>query len=119
MANRKDRKTVFAVWTNSDLTEGRGREYVELFTKLESTARRLAQGNYVMGTNSRVTEETMHLIDGRWYAPSPNIVEPTAEDVREEEKIKAAARAAKAKAAAIARAKALGLTEAEIAALNG
>jgi len=118
MSKVKTRK-VFAVWTNTDLTEGRGTEYIECYTELRSTAIRLARGNYVMGTDSRVTEVTMFFKDGRWYAPGVLIIEPSQEDLREERKIEAEIAAAEAKARALVRAKELGLSDDEIAALKG
>lgn len=118
MSKVKTRR-VFAVWTNTDLTEGRGTEYVECYTELRSTAIRLARGNYVMGTDSRVTEELMFFKDGRWYAPGVLIIEPSQEDLREERKIEAEIAAAEAKARALVRAKELGLSDDEISALKG
>ena len=79
----QDRK-IYAVWTNEDLTEGRGREYVRYFCELEATARRLAKGGYVQGTDCRVTEETFLFQDGQWYAPGPRTESATVEDIAEE-----------------------------------
>lgn len=110
---------VYAVWTNTDLTEGRGQEYVQHFCKLESTARRLARGNYVMGTDSRVTEETVLFRGGQWYLPGPRIVEPTAEDLEQERVLEVQHRAALARERALERARKLGLSEEDIAALQG
>jgi len=110
-------RTVWAVWTNTDLTEGRGREYVKVFCELQSTARRLAKNGYVMGTDCRVTEERFAYIDGMWYAPGPCVDPGTREDIQEEERVRAEERAREAKLNAIERARALGLTEDEIQAL--
>jgi hypothetical protein len=111
-------KRIYAVWTNTDLTEGRGREYVQYHCENESTARRLAKKNYVMGTDGRVTVEKMFYLNGRWYAPAPNIVQPSREDEIENRRIEAERKAAEAKAAALAKAKELGMTEADLAALG-
>lgn len=111
-------KKIFAVWTNTDLTEGRGREYIEYHCENESTARRLAKKNYVMGSDSRVTVEKMFYLNGRWFAPSPCIVQPSREDEIENRRIEAERKAAEAKAAALAKAKELGMTEADLAALG-
>lgn len=112
-------KTIYAVWTNSDLTEGRGREYIDHYCEKEATANRLAKKNYVMGTDSRVTVEKMFYLNGRWYAPGPYITIPTNADNAEEHRLEAERKAKEAKANAIARAKTLGLTEAELDALRG
>ncbi len=111
-------KKIFAVWTNTDLTEGRGREYIEYHCENESTARRLAKKNYVMGSDSRVTVEKMFYVNGRWYAPAPHIVQPSREDEIENRRLEAERIAAEAKAQALAKARELGMTDADLAALG-
>ena len=111
-------KRIYAVWTNTDLTEGRGREYIQYHCENESTARRLAKNNYVMGTDSRVTVEKMFYLNGHWFAPSPRIVQPSREDEIENRRLEAERKAAEAKAVALAKAKELGMTEADLAALG-
>jgi hypothetical protein len=111
-------KTVFAVWTNTDLTEGRGQEYVQYLCEKETTAWRLAKKNYVMGTDSRVTEKRLFQSGYEWYGPV-RVVQPTKEDERAEEKLTAERNAQLAKEAAIEKAKKLGLTEVDIQALRG
>lgn len=110
---------VYAVWTNTDLTEGRGQEYVEYFCKLESTARRLARGNYVMGTDSRVTEVTVLFRGGEWYLPGPRIVEASTEDLAAERELEAERKRNLARERALERARKLGLSDEDIAALKG
>lgn len=41
----------WAIYTNSDLVEGRGVEYIKHYCLLKETAKRLAKGNYVQGTD--------------------------------------------------------------------
>lgn len=111
-------RTVYAVWTNTDLTEGRGREYVQYLCEKRATALRKAKKNYVMGTDSRVTEVKLFNSGSGWYGPV-NVLDPSQEDLRFEERFAAEQKAKSAKEAAIAKAKELGLTEADIKALRG
>jgi len=111
-------QTVYAVWTNTDLTEGRGREYVEYLCEKKSTALRKAKKNYVMGTDSRITEEVLFNAGRGWYGPV-RVIEPSKEDLQVEERLTAEAKAKAAKEAAIEKAKSLGLSDADIAALKG
>jgi hypothetical protein len=111
-------RKIYTVWTNTDLTEGRGGEYAKVHTALKATARRLAKGGYVQGSDCRVTEERMIHIDGQWYAPGPKVDPGTREDIEEERRLEAEARAREAKRQAIRRARELGMTEEEIAALG-
>jgi hypothetical protein len=111
-------RTVYAVWTNTDLTEGRGREYVQYLCEKKATALRKAKKNYVMGTDSRVTEEKLFQSGYTWYGPV-NVIDPSQEDLRVEEQLDAAYKAAEAKKTAIEKAKALGLSDADIKALKG
>lgn len=80
---KTEEKTVFEVMTNTDLTEGRGREYVQYVCETITTAKRLAKGNYVQGSNSPVHEGKAYLIDGYWYARA-HIIAPTKEDEKED-----------------------------------
>ncbi len=109
MTTLKER-TVYTVWTNTDLTEGRGNEYPLAICETESTARRLGKKRYVQGSDCRVTETTLFLIDRKWYGPV-SVVPSTKEDDVEEAKLQAAK-------AAINKARALGLTDEDIAALK-
>jgi len=80
-------KKMFAVWSNTDLTEGRGQEYVRAFCHCETTARRIAKGAYVMGSNAPISQETVYLINNRWYYSNVYIETPTNEDIAENEKL--------------------------------
>lgn len=111
-------KAIYAVWTNTDLTEGRGREYIDFYCEKEATALRLAKKNYVMGSDSRVTKEKMFYVNGRWYAPGPNITLPTDADNAEEHRIEAERKAKAEKERVLAKLKDMGITEAELKALG-
>ena len=104
--------TLWAVYTNSDLTEGRGRQYVAHFCRTEATAIRLARRGYVQGSNCPVEPVTCLVLDGKHVLPVSliNVVEPSKEDEAEERKLEA-------RRAAISRAKELGLTDEEISAI--
>jgi hypothetical protein len=85
-------KTLFAVYTNTDLTEGRGNEYIHALTEKEITAKRLAKGRYVQGTDATVKEVKAFFIPisegytniGEWFAPAGLIHKPTKEDEQNE-----------------------------------
>lgn len=111
-------QTVYAVWTNTDLTEGRGQEYIEYLCEKRSTAKRLAKKNYVQGTDSRVTEQKLFKSGYTWYGPV-RIIQPSQDDLIDEKLLEAEEKAKQAKAAAIEKAKSLGLTEDDIKALRG
>lgn len=108
-----EREILWTVHTNTDLTEGRGREYVKHFCKLQATAIRLAQRGYVQGSDCPVSTAEVLVLDGQRVLPASLIhVElPTAEDERAEQRILA-------RKAALERAESLGLTPDEIAALR-
>ena len=104
--------TLWAVYTNSDLTEGRGREYVAHFCRSEATALRLAKKGYVQGTDCPVKAVKVLELEGRHVLPTSflNIVEPSKADEIAAEKIDA-------HHAVVAKAKALGMSDDEIKAL--
>ena len=104
--------TLWAVYTNDDLTEGRGREFVKHFCKEEATAKRLAKRGYVQGTDCPVKPVEALCADGKYFLPTSmlNIIQPTAED-------EASKRLIDARKLAMEKAKSLGLTDDEIAAL--
>jgi hypothetical protein len=120
-----DTKEIFAVWTNIDLTEGRGNEYVRAFCELESTAKRYAKGAYVMGTDCRITKETFlklgtEKVNAVWYAPHglSMLADATKEDIKLEEKLKAEREANMRREKVLDKARALGLTDTDIATLR-
>lgn len=109
---------VYAVYTNSDLTEGRGVEYVLHYCEKESTARRLGKGAYVQGGNARVERVKMYYIDGAYYAPGPYVCPPSSQDIEEEKKLEQERAKAEAKKEALEAAKRAGLTDKQIEALR-
>lgn len=100
---------VFVAWSNTDLTEGRGGQYPLAVCKLESTALRLGEKGYVMGSDCPISEEIAVEINGRWLSVC-NIQYPSAGDVQCQNTIDA-------KRVAIEKAKSLGMTDGEIKAL--
>ena len=103
-------ETLWAVYTNSDLTEGRGRQYVEFFCKMRATANRLAKRNYVQGSDSPVEPVQVLVLDGQRVLPASliKVEQPTREDEVEDARLNAAS-------AAIERAKQAGLSDDDIA----
>lgn len=108
------RETLWGVYTNSDLTEGRGRQFVKHFCKLEATANRLAKGGYVQGSDCPVRPIEVLVLDGKHVLPTSLlcIQQPTKEDEATEAKITA-------RRQALERAKAAGLSEEDIRLLAG
>lgn len=109
-----DRETLWAVYTNTDLTEGRGRQYVMHFCRLRSTAIRLGRKGYVQGCDCPVEPVEVLLLDGKRVLPASliEVKEPTREDEAAEEKRLALE-------AALSRAKEAGLSAEDIALLRG
>ena len=106
-------ETLWGVYTNTDLTEGRGREYVKAFCKLRATAVRMSKRGYVQGSDNPIYPIHVLVLDGERVLPTSLLLvqEPTPEDV-------AAEKVFEAMEAALAKAKALGLTDEEIAAIR-
>ena len=108
-------KEAYVVWTNTDLTEGRGIEYPMAICEEKATAIRLGRRNYVQGSNCTITKETIFRIakkpyGSRWYGPA-RLIFPTAEDTKIQKRIDKAEKAVK-------KAIECGLTEEEIKALK-
>jgi hypothetical protein len=108
--NTVEEKTVWVVWSNTDLTEGRGQNFALYYCETKATAMRLAKGKYVMGSNCPVEEHTMFLHNGHWYTPGAFIHEPNKEDLLVEQKRTAAEQA-------VLKAVRLGMTSEEISAI--
>lgn len=106
-------RAVYVAYTNTDCTEGRGRDVPIAVCELETTAVRLAHKKYVQGSDGPVRMVELCKINGEWYAPlsAVHIISPTREDEQKQ------ARLDKARAV-IAKAKAAGLTDDEIKALS-
>lgn len=105
---------VWAVWTNTDLIEGRGERYVLWASTVEATARRLARGNYVQGADCPVEKLHLYRIGGAAFCSVSvlRMVRPSPDDLENEYKTRA-------RRAAIERAREAGLTEDEISLLLG
>jgi len=96
----------YVAWTNTDLTEGRGKIIPLAICKLKATAIKLGKGNGVQGTDCRVSPvKLIRSMDG-WYGPI-NLIYPTPEDTARDEQLKLSAEAIK-------KAKELGFTKEEI-----
>lgn len=108
-----NRKTVWAAYTNTDCNEGRGCDVPIAVCLSEVTARRLARGRYIQGSDGPVRAVELLEINGGWYAPSTafSVMSPTREDDKEQARLDA-------KHEAMEKARAAGLTDADLAALK-
>jgi Mg-chelatase subunit ChlI len=107
---KQETKKVWAVYTNTDLTEGRGLEYVKHLCEIQSTAIRKAHRAGVQGSNASVREVELVKHFNNWYGPV-NIEQPTEDDIAEQTKLSI-------KLDAVKKAKELGLTDDNIVALR-
>jgi hypothetical protein len=105
----RETKTVYVAYSNTDLTEGRGRDYPIAVCEMKITAERLARKRYVQGSNGPVRSMQLVKIDGKWYAPGEavNVIPPTKDDIAEQKRIDE-------RNAILAKAKEAGLTDDEI-----
>ena len=108
-----EKKIMWVAYTNTDLTEGRGRQVPIAVCTTQATAIRLGRYKYIQGSDCPIDTVEFLKIDGKWYASTAaiNVVEPTGEDV-------AAQAALDAKQLATNKAKAAGLTDADLLALG-
>ena len=67
--NITEEKIAHIVYTNTDLTEGRGCEYPLYVCESLTTAKRLCEGKYVQGCNAPICSKQIYAIDGTWYGP--------------------------------------------------
>lgn len=113
-------KMVFAIYINSDLTEGRGYNYPLFICEKRSTAVRMAFKRNVQGCNGQVEEVPAFRLKNHygWFAPAV-ITGPSKEDLDNEKKMEAEQKLAEAKAIAIEKARLLGLSDSDIEALRG
>ena len=93
---------VWVVWTNTDLTEGRGSQIPLVICETKETAIRLGKGKDVQGTDCAITQDVCFLFKHQRYVVG-NIESPSIEDNKNQIK-------REIKEAAIMRAKAAGLT---------
>lgn len=99
----------FVLWTNTDLTEGRGVQKPLAVCESEATAIRLGKKNGVMGSDCEITKVNIFRFNNMWYGPV-HLITQSIDDKLKQNKIDA-------KNKAIAKAKAAGLTEDDIKAL--
>lgn len=59
-------KNVWAVFSNTDLTEGRGREYIKYFCESKITAMRLGKDGYVMGTPAPIRQVKVYSLPNEY-----------------------------------------------------
>lgn len=102
---------VYVVWTNTDLTEGRGHEVVKSVCETMATARRVARKGYVQGSDSPISKGFGLKINGTWYYQG-RLSRATKEDI-------AAQSVIDAREAAFQKAKDAGLTDDDLAAIIG
>lgn len=110
-------ETVWAVWTNTDLTEGRGRQYIKHLCSIEATAHRLAKRAYVQGSMAPVEEMEILTWDGRYYGPV-TVELPSNDDLKLQERLDEQHAKEARKVKALERAKELGLSDEELEALK-
>lgn len=108
-----NRKTAWVAYANTDCTKGRGYDIPIAVCELEVTARRLARGRHVQGSDGPVWPVDLLEINGKWYAPSEAfyVKGPTRDDDKEQARLDA-------KREALEKARAAGLTDADLAALK-
>ena len=106
-----DTKEVWVVYTNSDLTEGRGHQYPIHVCGSPATAERMAIRKGVQGSDANVSKMTAVKVRGSWLAPV-EIVKANDKDrqLDEQNKMRKLARE---------KAKAAGLSDDDIKLLGG
>ncbi|WP_139231097.1 hypothetical protein [Geopseudomonas sagittaria] len=111
-------QTIYVVWTNTDLTEGRGHQIPIAYALSQTTARRIASRRGVQGSDAEVQPFEAILHRGRWCAPV-SIERPSKADEEKDRALAAAAAARAARDAAIEKARSMGMTEEDLKALGG
>lgn len=84
----QDSKSIWIVSVNSDLTEGRGHNVIKANCELEATARRIAKGADVQGSNGRVDPGFAYKIRNCWYVRGTPTT-PSRNDIKQEGQLKA------------------------------
>ncbi len=111
-------RDAWVVYTNTDLTEGRGYDYPMAICSIEATANRLARGAYIQGTMAPIKKITiMQNIWGEWVGPI-HLIEATKEDLHIQKCIDEENKIIREKQAILEKAKRLGLTDEEIKTLS-
>lgn len=80
---------VWCVITNSDLTEGRGYNFILHICELEATARRFAKGAGVQGTNAVVEKHYVYHTNNGILGPVTKIIKPSVQDNENQKRIDA------------------------------
>ncbi len=111
-------KPVWVVWTNDDLTEGRGDEFPLFVCESETTAIRMSKKQGVQGSDARVERFDAVLHESRWCAPV-RIYRPTEKDREADIRIEQARIAEQRRQEALDRARKAGLSEDDIKILGG
>lgn len=114
MSNPPTTEVLWAVYTNTDTTEGRGREYVKHFCRLRATALRLGRKGYVQGGDCPVKPVEVLVLDGKRVLPMSVIAIENATAADEAAEARWLSRES-----VIERAKGLGLTQDEINLIAG
>lgn len=106
----EDTKKVWAVISNTDKTEGRGRQYIICLCDMYATALRKSHKAGVQGMDADVISVELLRHKNTWYGPV-TIEEPTSEDIKHQHSIDI-------KEKAVEKAKSLGLTDEDITILR-
>lgn len=75
-----NQKEVYIVYTNTDLTEGRGERKILAICESFTTAIRLGKREYVQGGDCPISKEILEWKGSDWYGPV-NIIKPSAADI--------------------------------------
>ncbi|QDP55325.1 MAG: hypothetical protein Tp176DCM1853251_9 [Prokaryotic dsDNA virus sp.] len=113
-AANKPKRTLWAVYSNTDLTEGRGHEYVEGLCESEATAIRVGAKGYIQGLDCPIKEIPVLEVDGKEMLMLCHVpfLRATSQDLHEQKK-------RDARRALVEKARAAGLSDDEIRALGG
>lgn len=109
----------YVVWTNEDLTEGRGAQVPIAVCLFLSTARRLAKKEGVQGFDADIYETTVEWIPGEYSKPGYyqgpiNLIKGTLEDIQTEAELQRNLKKTEAKEALLERIKKAGFNDEEI-----
>ena len=110
-------KDLWAVWNNTDLTEGRGGMYIQYVCEAKATALRLAKKAGIQGGDADVIQVKAYLIDKNWYYRS-RPVPPNDQDRIEEKKLIEAQLLKERREKVLQKAIQLGLSEEDIKVLR-
>lgn len=106
----QETKTVWVAWTNTDNTEGRGRQVPKAVCETKATALRIGRRGYIQGSDCPVSSRIAVKINNSWLVPGVIHI-ATREDEAKQKRIDE-------QQTAIEKAKSLGLTDEDIANLS-